>query len=105
MTKRHFIAAAEQVRAILNGDWTSELPTWALEETCGQAMLGIYLDAVEVSSAERGNLDIHFVRAVWTAEAYILLFREWNPRFNVHTFLVACGLRDAPAKTRKRRTV
>ena len=84
MTKRHFQAAAEQVRAILNGEWTDELPDWASR----QAFQNIPVNAYEA-------------RAIQTAEAYILLFSRFNPLFNQQTFLVACGLLEAPAKRKR----
>lgn len=83
MTKRHFIAAAAQVCAIRDGHWTNEPPNWTPQPHDAR---------FAVSS---------FERAVWTAEAYILLFREFNPRFDQHTFLVACGLTE-PTTKRKR---
>lgn len=86
MTKRHFQAAAEQVKAILSGAWSDEPCSWV--------------------NAARYDVPFNYpsyVRAVWTAEAYILLFSRFNPLFNQQTFLVACGLLEAPAK-RTRRT-
>lgn len=86
MTKKHFIVAAAQVKSILDGNWTHEPPAWANETRYN-----------EVSIAWPD-----YVRAVQAAEAYILLFQQFNPRFDQHTFLVACGLAEpTPKRTRK----
>lgn len=74
----HFIRAAELVAAILHGTWTHEFPPWA------DAKLNI--------SAEDGDTD--YTRAVWTAEAFILLFTAYNPRFDSTRFLRACGFTE-----------
>jgi hypothetical protein len=83
MTKKHFVRAAEMVKAIRDGGWTHEAPEWAPTP---------YGHDLEVSTEDMGNLLVDYVRAVQTAEAFILLFREFNPRFNQQTFLRACGL-------------
>lgn len=83
MTKMHFTRAAEMVKAIVDGDWTMELPNWS-DPSIGYR--------VEVWTECAGNVSANYVRAVWTAEAFILLFREYNPRFNESKFLKACGL-------------
>lgn len=84
MQKRHFVQAADMVRAILNGEWTHEAPSWAPTT----------FDLIEVEDAAQGNLRTSYVRAVWTAEAFILLFTRNNDRFNRDTFLRACGLQE-----------
>lgn len=73
VTKQHFQLAAEQVRAILNGEWTDDLPSWATGD----------LPGVTTSNA---------IRAIQTAEAYVLFFQHANPRFNADRFLMECGL-------------
>ena len=93
MQKRHFQHAADMVKAILNSQWTSELPSWA-PDGAGESF--------ETCNDEHGNVMPCYVRAVWTAEALIKLFREWNPLFDEHRFLVACGLAAAPVKKGKR---
>jgi hypothetical protein len=85
MTKRHFEVAAKQVKAILDGHWTSEFPSWADRH-------GNIVGPIEIDTEDSGNLDVSYTRAVWTAEAYILLFTEFNPRFDQTRFLKACGL-------------
>lgn len=75
MTRRHFQAMAEIVKAINEGEWTDELPAWA-EET----------------QRAEGNL------AIAVAEAFIILARRFNPLFNQDVFLQACGLKVQPAK-------
>lgn len=85
MTPQHFRAAANLVDAIRQGSWTHELPDWAPADVRG-------LDTVEVSSESTGNVDVNIVRAVWTAEAFIILARAFNPSFNERLFLRACGL-------------
>ena len=82
MTKMHFTRAAEMVKAITEGAWASELPSWAPIHTGEQ---------IETISDNSGNLESAYIRAVWTAEAFIILFREYNPRFNEAKFLKACG--------------
>ncbi len=93
MTKMHFTRAAEMVKAIVDGHWTSELPRFAQDWHGG--------DIIEVESAIVGNLSPEYVRAVWTAEAFIILFRGYNPRFDEQKFLVACGLAEAPKKGKR----
>ena len=85
MTKKHFERAAEIVKAILEGHWTTELPNWA------------------PSYCLQGNAhDIYDpTRAVQTAEAFLLLFKEYNPRFDQQRFLVACGLVNTPVKVKR----
>jgi hypothetical protein len=79
--------AARIVAAIHQGDWTSALPSWS-HYFAGQTW--------EVDSPVTGNVEPDYVRAVWTAEAFIHLFAAANPRFDQHRFLVACGLADNP---------
>jgi hypothetical protein len=74
MTKPHFDHAASMVRAILAGEWTNELPDWA------QSVVAYGYDTYPR------------VRAVQTAEAFLLLFTAFNPRFKRDRFLKACGL-------------
>lgn len=93
MTKKHFIAAANLVNSIRQGEWCHTLPDWAPDAVQGQT-------PIECETEESGNLDTHIVRAVWTAEAFIILARAFNPRFDERRFLVACGLVDKPAKGR-----
>lgn len=59
-------------------------------------------EIVRATRDVRDNLDANDVRAVWTAEAFILLFQQFNPRFDEQRFLQACGL--VPKPERKRRT-
>ena len=86
MTKKHFQAAAAQVKSILDGDWTHEPPEWTNET---------HYNEVSIAWPD-------YVRAVQTAEAYILLFQEFNPRFDQQQFMKACGLAAAPNKTKAR---
>lgn len=82
MTQHYFVRAAAMVKAIRDGEWTHDLPTWQSEQ----------VKRIEVFTDTLGNVDVSYVRAVWTAEAFILLFREHNSRFDPHRFLAACGL-------------
>lgn len=82
LQKRHFVQAAELVSAILNHEWTSELPDWADRDTADILALDTITD--------RNQAD--YLRAVWTAEAFILLFTRDNDRFDRARFLRACGL-------------
>ena len=81
VTKKHFIRAAEIVQSIRSGFWTNEPPDWADSE------------AIRPISS--------YQRAVQTAEAFIVLAREFNPRFDAQRFLIACGLVDKPSKHRQ----
>jgi len=74
MTKKDFICAAELVKAIQDGKWTDEIPSWGLG---------------------------YRLRPVQTAEVFIKLFAEDNPRFDQSRFLYACGLGPQPVMTRK----
>lgn len=94
MQKRHFEHAASMVRSILYGKWTSEFPSWADRH-------GNIVGPIEVDTEADGNLDANYTRAVWTAEAFILLFTAYNPLFDRDRFLIACGLMTA-AKRGKR---
>ena len=82
MTKKHFQAMAEIVKSILEGKWTSEAPSWAVD--------------IDGTTA--------VTRAVQTAEVFIILAERFNPRFDRDRFLQACGLITKPAKVRKSRT-
>lgn len=83
MTKKTFEAMARLVRAIVDGAWTNEAPIWS----------PISFDAnIETDTIIDGNLPPNIVRAVWTAEAFIVLARAHNPRFDEKRFLKACGL-------------
>lgn len=79
------------VRAILKGQWTNDPPAWADEN--------VYYDMVPVLAS---SSDAYYTRAVQTAEAFILLFRAFNPLFDESRFLAACGLVE-PAKKGTRR--
>mgnify|MGYP001565881769 FL=1 len=74
MTKKHFEAAAALVTAILHDEWTPEAPEWAPR-----------------SFTDTSN-EPAYERAVFSAEAFICLFREFNQRFDQQRFLRACGL-------------
>lgn len=81
MTAKDFRLAASIVRAILNGGWTLDTPAWA-------GPCGVTHNLSQWDDDERLN----YTRAVWTAEAMIMLFEQINPRFNQQKFLKACGL-------------
>lgn len=102
MQKRHFGQAAKMVKAILDGEWTSDLPAWALFPLKDPLDRGFNIVNIEIDS-DYGNVPSNFVRAVWTAEAFVILFRQWNPLFDETRFLIACGLVDAPAKRKRAR--
>ncbi len=86
ITKMHFQHAAEMVAAIKLGTWTHTFPLWASE--------AFNMTPIEVSTEEDGNLSTDYTRAVWTAEAFILLFSHFNPRFDSKRFLKACGFTE-----------
>ena len=81
MTKKHFIAAANLVSSILKGEWTNDSPYWANPSWADY----------EVDTPNAGNLSANYVRATQTAEAFIILFRSFNPQFDDKRFLKACG--------------
>jgi len=76
MTKMHFQHAAGMVKAILQGEWTRDFPVWVCIERVGRT----------------NHLEDEYEQACIVAEAFILLFRAFNPRFDKQRFLVACGL-------------
>ena len=84
LTKKHFIDAAAIVKNILDGYWTDDPPSWA--------------DSEEYEKDYHGS---DYMRAVQTAEAFIMLFTQHNPRFDVNRFLIACGLMAKPAKAKR----
>jgi len=92
MTKKHFIDAAEIVRNILDGNWTFDPPPFA-----NKSRMLITHDSGRIAAYE----DETYTRAVWTAEAFISLFSDANPRFDTQRFLIACGLAEKP-ETRRR---
>ena len=77
MTRQHFQHAAIIVKAIRDGYWTDDFPSWA-DDSRNVSIMDLNSD--------------YYTRAVQTAEAFIKLFREFNPRFNQAKFLKACGL-------------
>lgn len=82
MTKKHFIDAAAIVRNILQGEWTNDSPPWA-------------------DFATADCLTTNRARAVYTAEAFVVLFTQHNDRFDTQRFLIACGLVAAPVKAKR----
>lgn len=77
MTKKHFDAAAAIVNDIRKGKWTNK-PRYA------RCWTPPSYDASLCASS--------FERAVWTAEAFIMLAECFNPCFNRDRFLKACEL-------------
>lgn len=90
MTKKHFIDAAAIVRNIVEGNWTEETPSWANRDTIAN---------IDYLYAE--PMDTAYLRAVQTAEAFVMLFTQHNPRFDTNRFLIACGLMSKPVKVSK----
>ena len=90
MTKKQFERAAEMAKAILEGHWTNEPPVWCHDSSHYRLH----------TCASTG-----YTRAVQTAEAFLGLFQEFNPRFDQQRFLVACGLVNAPVKIKAVRRV
>lgn len=66
------------VRAIRAGKWTNELPDWAPRG----------LTAISVFSDED---DLNEIRAIQTAEAFVILGLATSATFNSHQFLHDCG--------------
>ena len=85
MTKQHFIRAAELIKAINDGKWTNDAPPWS--------PIGAFND-YEIDTPRYDH-----VRAIQTAEVFMRLFTEHNPRFNRTRFLDACGLGPKLAPT------
>ena len=75
LTKKHFERMAEIVRAIKDGQWTNEYPSW-------------------VSDASRWQMTPELLRSIQTAEAFIILARQFNPLFDTERFLKACGFEE-----------
>lgn len=96
ISKQHFIRAAQIVDNIRQGHWTNEPPTWATGKPDHDTKMTLVLAWDDPTPRQR---------AIQTAEAFIALFGEWNPRFDTQRFLVACGLVEAPVKAKKARTV
>lgn len=65
------------VHAILDGEWSDDPPSWF------HGLQGATWSATPDNT----------LRAAQSAEFCILLFQTYNPRFNVDTFLRACGLK------------
>lgn len=86
-TKKVFVDAAAIVRNMVDGIVSFDPPSWANRERYGRNV-DMALD------------DACYIRAVWTAEAFIMLFTSHNPRFDTSGFLVACGLTSAPKTAR-----
>jgi hypothetical protein len=86
VTKKHFEAMAAIVKAILDGKWTNERPDWATDGEFGDLL----------HATTNAN------RAVQTAEAFIVLCEQNNPRFDRQRFLVACGLAEPTSRKRCR---
>lgn len=68
------------VRAIRAGKWTNELPDWAPNT----------LTSISVFSEDDGANEL---RAIQTAEAFIILGVATSATFNVAQFLHDCGFR------------
>ena len=95
MTKKHFIDAAAIVKNIVDGNWTTEPPSWA------SARYGSVTDWSSSTDWDSNIPDGSYTRAVQTAEVFIMLFSSHNPRFDVNRFLIACGLMAQPAKVKR----
>jgi len=81
----HFTRAAQIVNSIRDEQWTHEAPSWANE----------YFPDGRRAYDGTPSFDedtVAYTRAVQTAEAFIAMFQEFNPRFNRDKFLSACGL-------------
>jgi hypothetical protein len=90
MTKQHFIRAAEIVKSIRDGNWTNEPPSWSDSDR--------YSLSIHDDCHAPYDVAVSYTRAVQTAEAFLLFFKEYNPRFDERRFLSACGLVEQPAK-------
>lgn len=80
MTKqqRHM---ASMVRAILAGKWTTDPPDWAPLRAAQAADL----------LQQMSDTDVALVRAMQTAEAFIILIHAEDSAFDVTSFVRACG--------------
>lgn len=72
MTAKDHKNAAEIVRNIREGNWSDSRPEWSGTE--------YYYYPADC-----------FTQAVQTAEAFVMLFKAENSRFNQQRFLKACG--------------
>lgn len=75
MTATDVKAMTVIVRAILRGKWTDELPDWAPEDAYRKGLNG----------------GLEELRAVQTAEAFIVLCDSTHYPLNQEAFLKACG--------------
>lgn len=78
MNQRDITAMVAVVRAIKAGQWTDEPPVWADRERYSACIEGSDDAAV-------------YLRAVWTAEAFVILAQQQDKYFPVKTFLARCG--------------
>lgn len=88
MTRIHFAAMAEIIKAIAAGEWTDDLPVWVPR-----------IDAAEETLA--AGFPTARLRAIQTAEAFINLAERFNPLFDRSRFLQAAGLQAQTSKRRK----
>ena len=49
---------------------------------------------IETSTEQCGNISTSDFVASHVADAFVMLFQEFNPRFNVEKFYQACGLSE-----------
>ena len=49
---------------------------------------------IETSTEQCGNISTSDFVARHVADAFVMLFQEFNPRFNVEKFYQACGLSE-----------
>lgn len=90
MTKKVLNHAAALVKSIRDGKWTNERPAWGVPP------------GWTIPQRGRWFLVDDWDRAAMTAEAFILLARTFDPRFNETRFLIACGLLERPATKGRR---
>lgn len=77
MTPATIRRMVQMVRAIRAGKWTNELPSWA--------------QRITVMTTDEDEDEANALRAVQTAEAFILLAHMCCPDFNETKFLQDCG--------------
>lgn len=103
MMNHSFERAARLVKSIVDGKWTHEPPSWVPEERIygtpeseeSPTCTGVY------EGAPTDPESVDYTRAVQTAEAFIIFFTTFSPRFDRAHFLYTCALGPKPAPKRR----
>lgn len=93
MNKYDIARMVTMVRAVRAGKWTTELPDWAHKHAETPEGFGLHLGATQVLGGlqEMPSMFVDELRAVQTAEAFILLAHASDYPFDETAFLRDCG--------------